>query len=560
MERSGSYRYFLSQAGVKFCYHLFHEKFHPSAGPYELVQPPTGYIVNKDGNISTNGMSYVQSTPLSATVTPVPNPFSFGSHSSIESFFEPTMSIGVKRNIASMRLARELKFGSLATSRSSIATTESMRRPLHELNIDNEDVSPSKLTIDSMDAEPPRKIARRLQGDNPVPMSNSYQPQPVILEDETEGDTRDMDEELQRALHVSEEEFANGETSAIEEDDVELELALAISADESFLDAVDEQTGNALAEEEEISIAVAVSEAEDEERVQQQIEEMQVEVEVGANQMQAQTPMSCFHENTALINITAPADNVRTTVKSTPCVSPAKSADNNAEIQALGYFSASVGTGFQQSAVSKRKSRMNGRAATPNYPIVVSPLQPLIVTEIEPNLVINLVNGAPALADSSPLSEVSLLHPSRPSDEVKFIEVSSTSLKKKRLQTPTPIQCSTVSSCATTQDCIDVQCDAPSTSSVPSQLRKVQLTVDSFERKNNSYYREFFEKIRKSVRAHVFSCDVQESSLRLGDFAWLVSKRGNEGDEDSNDFLSMSDYILERKCISDLVSRSAGRH
>lgn len=48
-ENNGMKYYSLTLIGAKACYHMFNEMFHPSKGPYELVQPRHG-TVDKDGN------------------------------------------------------------------------------------------------------------------------------------------------------------------------------------------------------------------------------------------------------------------------------------------------------------------------------------------------------------------------------------------------------------------------------------------------------------------------------------------------------------------------------
>jgi hypothetical protein len=47
--------YSLTLSGAKACYHLFNEVFHPSKGPYDLVEPRHG-TVNKDGSFYPHGV------------------------------------------------------------------------------------------------------------------------------------------------------------------------------------------------------------------------------------------------------------------------------------------------------------------------------------------------------------------------------------------------------------------------------------------------------------------------------------------------------------------------
>jgi hypothetical protein len=89
-------------------------------------------------------------------------------------------------------------------------------------------------------------------------------------------------------------------------------------------------------------------------------------------------------------------------------------------------------------------------------------------------------------------------------------------------------------------------------------LEEFNLLVDNFERVSQKTYRHFYERIQFYMQQLLPDCSVDQSRLSHGDFHSTVQvRRGNGGDcsSDSREVYSL-DFIVERKTLNDIVSRS----
>jgi len=92
--------------------------------------------------------------------------------------------------------------------------------------------------------------------------------------------------------------------------------------------------------------------------------------------------------------------------------------------------------------------------------------------------------------------------------------------------------------------------------------QRLWLVVDSKERKNNKRWKELLENLRKSMQDHCSTSRVTGANLHIGDYIWVrespsSGEREGLNEKQQIDMSSLYPMIVERKCIADLVERSA---
>eukprot|EP01041_Mallomonas_annulata_P000302 gene302-543_t len=554
------YNYSLTQTGFQFCHALFNKKFHPSKGPYVLVKP-TRCQVTADGVV----------LPLNARA-----PFQYLGDGQVDNVHGLHDDFENHNNNNHMDVFRP----QMPMQRTTVIVT-----PSHHI-INN----PSLSTTDVDDI---REARLRRFDMNSI---DEFQDESVV----------DMDPDIQKALQESVAaasvvaKRANVTTTTItthqeeSQGDEDLMTALALSAVEAEEDIeygeeeypddegvnyadIDNDNNDNDEEKFEIETAIAISVSES------------FTHDTDTCVVSSKSSSNSNSNNTRAVQVVDKNKNT-----STHQSSQTSNASNASSTTRFGYFPLNLDFDLPSESESidltTRDSDASLHTPTPTRRSVSNRTRTRSVAQpgsvplpLPVDLVIDLINDnelhevtptlstVPVSLDTTPnrkrnrnggtngvtnvgnanetgnggeLFRRSSLRPPAIPKSVNVIQIDATEPRTELNRTTTSTSSSSTATSSTT-----------TTTSTTTTYRQICLYVDNFERFNNNFYQQFYQDIRRKVESVSVSvsnggCTVQRMKLPLGDFAWALDA--------NTDNARLMDVLVERKCISDLVSRSSG--